>query len=121
MSISEVICIMVLFHGMNQKTMKHFYLNFVQKHLQEFFPNTVSYNRFVELMQQSALPMTIFLKLCCLGECTGISYVDSTPIRVCKNKRIKRNKVFKDVATIGKSTMGYFFGFILSRPKECCS
>lgn len=113
MSISEVICIMVLFHGMNQKTMKHFYLNFVQKHLQEFFPNTVSYNRFVESMQQSALPMTIFLKLCCLGECTGISYVDSTPIRVCKNKRIKRNKVFKDVATIGKSTMGYFFGFKL--------
>lgn len=113
MSTSEVICIMVLFHGMNQKTMKNFYINFVQKHLQDFFPHTVSYNRFVELMQQSALPMTIFLKLCCLGECTGISYIDSTSIRVCKNKRIKRNKVFKDIATVGKSTMGFFFGFKL--------
>ncbi len=59
---------MVLFHGMNQKTMKNFYINFVQKHLHDFFPHTVSNIRFVELMQQSALPMTIFLKLCCLGD-----------------------------------------------------
>ena len=113
MSSSEVICIMVLFHGMNQKTMKHFYLNFVQKYLKDLFPQTVSYNRFVELMQQSALPLTMFLKLCCLGECKGITYVDSTPIRVCKNKRIKRNKVFQNIATVGKSTMGFFFGFKL--------
>ena len=48
-----------------------------------------------------------------MGECTGISFIDSTPIRVCKNKRIKRNQVFKDIATVGKSTMGYFFGFKL--------
>jgi hypothetical protein len=27
-------------------------------------------------------------------------------IRVHKNKRIKTNKVFKDIATTGKSTMG---------------
>jgi len=113
MSTSEVICIMIIFHGMNKKTMKNFYLNYVQKHLNDLFPQTVSYNRFVELMQQSALPLSLFLKLCCLGECTGISYVDSTPVRVCKNKRIKRNKVFKDVATVGKSTMGFFFGFKL--------
>ena len=57
--------------------------------------------------------MTIFLKTCCLGEGTGIAFIDSTPIRVCKNKRIKRNKVFKDIAQVGKSTMGYFFGFKL--------
>ncbi len=77
------------------------------------FPNTVSYNRFVELSQQVILPMTMFLKMQCLGDCTGITYVDSTPIRVYKNKRIKRNKVFKDIATIGISTTGWFFGFKL--------
>ena len=68
MSTSEVICIMIIFHGMNQKTMKNFYLNFVQKYLKDLFPQTVSYNRFVELMQQSALPLSMFLKLCFLGE-----------------------------------------------------
>lgn len=29
------------------------------------------------------------------GNITGITYTYSTPIRVCKNKRIKRNKVSK--------------------------
>ncbi len=77
------------------------------------FKSNSGYNRFTELMQSATLPMTIFLKTCCLGECTGISYIDSTPIRVCKNKRISRNKVFKGLAEIGKSTMGWFYGFKL--------
>lgn len=113
MSQSEVITIMVLFHNGSFRNMKHFYLFYVQKHMQADFPKTVSYNRFVELMQGALLPMTLLLKSGCLGECSGITYVDSTPVRVCKNKRIKRNKVFKDIATVGKSTMGYFFGFKL--------
>jgi hypothetical protein len=39
--------------------------------------------------------------------------VDSTKIAVCHNKRIKRNRVFKEVAKIGKSTMDWFYGFKL--------
>ena len=113
MSDSEVITVLVLFHLGGFRNMKHFYLYYVQKHLQTDFPNTVSYTRFVELTQKVCLPMTLFLKTCCLGDCTGISFVDSTPLRVCKNKRIKRNKVFKGIATTGKSTMGWFYGFKL--------
>ena len=33
--------------------------------------------------------------------------------RVCHNKRITRNKVFRDYAERGKSTMGWYFGFKL--------
>lgn len=113
MSQSEVITIMVLFHFGTFKNLKHFYLHYVQKHLNQEFPQTVSYNRFVELLQGSVLTMTMFLKTCCLGTCTGISFVDSTPIRVCKNKRIPRHKVFEGIAERGKSTVGYFFGFKL--------
>ncbi len=113
MSQSEVITIMVLFHFGAFKNMKHFYEYFVKQHPTSEFPQTVSYNRFVELMQAAALPMTLFQKTCCLGACTGISFVDSTPIRVCKNKRIPRHKVFDGIAQRGKSTMGYFFGFKL--------
>jgi hypothetical protein len=54
-----------------------------------------------------------FLHYCCRGECTGISFIDSTVLRVCHNKRIKRNKTFKGIAEVGKSTMGWFFGFKL--------
>ena len=47
------------------------------------------------------------------GKPTGISFVDSTPVVVCHNKRIGRNKVFGDLAARGKSTMGWFYGFKL--------
>lgn len=113
MAKSEVMCIIMLFHLSGFRCFKHFYLFYVQRHMQSDFPQTVSYNRFVELSQSVVLPMAIFLKTCCLGKCTGISFVDSTPIRVCKNKRIKRNKVFKGTATVGQSTMGWFYGFKL--------
>jgi len=112
MSCSEVIALMIVFHSGGYRNMKHFYCFYVQKHMTHLFPKTVSYNRFVELMQAATLPMTLFSKTC-MGESTGISFIDSTPIRVCKNKRIKRNKVFKGIAELGKSTMGYFFGFKL--------
>ncbi|MBL4624150.1 MAG: IS982 family transposase, partial [Flavobacteriales bacterium] len=39
--------------------------------------------------------------------------MDSTPIRVCHNKRIPANKVFKGPASIGRSTMGWIYGFKL--------
>lgn len=113
LSSSEVITIMILFHDKGYRNMKHFYTQYVQKHLTHLFPKTVSYTRFTELMQGVNLPLAMFVKTICLGNCTGISFVDSTPLRVCKNKRIKRNKVFKGIAQIGKSTMGYFYGFKL--------
>ncbi|MDR1120649.1 MAG: IS982 family transposase, partial [Dysgonamonadaceae bacterium] len=47
------------------------------------------------------------------GKCTGITFIDSTRIAVCHNKRINRNRVFKDVAKRGKSSMGWFYGFKL--------
>ena len=113
MSMSEIVTITVLFHLSDMRTFKHFYLFYVQTHLKQEFPNTVSYNRFVELMQSNILPLTLYMKTCCLGKCTGISFIDSTPIRACKNKRINSNKVFKNIATTGKSTMGWFYGFKL--------
>lgn len=110
---AEVITIMIAFHLGGYRNLKHFYINYVQKHLIGYFPKTVSYNRFVELQQKALLPMTIFLKAMRLGKSTGISFVDSTAVSVCKNKRIFNHKVFKDIAQRGKSTMGYFFGFKL--------
>lgn len=113
MSDSEVITILIAFHLGSFRNLKHFYLYYVKEHLKNEFPDTVSYNRFVELQQKAMLPMVMFLKIMKLGKCTGVSFVDSTPIRVCKNKRIFNHKVFEGLAKRGKSTMGYFFGFKL--------
>ena len=57
--------------------------------------------------------MVIFLQFCCLGACTVISIIDSTPIRVCHIKRKKSHKVFKGMTIKGKLTVGWFLGFKL--------
>lgn len=113
MSKGEIMIITILFHLSGFRNFKHYYLFYIQKYLKNEFPETVSYNRFVELMQSNMLTLTMYMKTSCLGEVTGISFVDSTPIRVCNNKRIRNNKVFKGIAEIGKSTMGWFYGFKL--------
>ena len=55
----------------------------------------------------------MFIKKVLLGKCTGISFVDSTPLRVRKNQRIHIHKVFRGIAQRGKCSMGWFFGFKL--------
>lgn len=113
LSDSEVMTILIAFHLSGMRNLKAYYLFYVSKHLTGEFPKLVSYNRFVELQQRSLLPLVLFLKTCRLGKCTGISFVDSTTLDVCHIKREWQNKVFDGIATKGKSTMGWFFGFKL--------
>lgn len=113
MSKSEIMLIMIMFHDSGYRCLKHFYVEKVCKHLRHLFPKVVSYNRFVELEKQVAVPLALFIKKVLLGKCTGISFVDSTPLRVCRNQRIHIHKVFKGIAQRGKCSMGWFFGFKL--------
>ncbi|MBP1618747.1 MAG: Transposase, family [Bacteroidetes bacterium] len=48
-----------------------------------------------------------------MGKCTGVSFIDSTTLKACHIKRDKQNKVFSGIATKGKGTIGWFFGFKL--------
>jgi len=110
---SETITLLIAFHQGQFRNFKHFYIHYVSVHLQNDFPGLVSYNRFIELSHRNAIVFMLFIQYCCMGKCTGISFIDSTILRACHNKRIKRNKVFKGIAEVGKSTMGWFFGFKL--------
>ena len=113
LSDAEVITIKILFHLCGYKCLKHFYLNEVCKDMSDLFPRTVSYNRFVELERKVAIPFVLFVKRCCMGGCTGISFVDSTALRVCRNQRIHLHKVFRGIAQRGQCSMGWFYGFKL--------
>ena len=113
MSDAEIMVILILFHSGGFRCFKHYYKEYVCKHLKHLFPHQVSYNRFVELEKEVLLPMTIFIKKVLLGTCTGISFVDSTPLRVCRNQRILIHKTFEGRAGRGKCSMGWFFGFKL--------
>jgi len=113
MSDSEVMIILVMFHHSRYRDLKSFYLKFICTHCQSLFPETVSYNRFVELQQKVAYKLIAFLNMCCLGECTGISFIDSTPLRACHIKRERSHKTMKGWAAKGKCSIGWFYGFKL--------
>ena len=112
LSVSEIMTIIIAFQSSNYRTFKHFYL-FMITHYRQDFPGLVSYSLFVSLIKHVALPLFAYLQCRCLGDVTGISFIDSTALKVCGNKRISRNRVFKGLAAIGKTTMGWFFGFKL--------
>jgi len=110
---SEVMTILILFHLKSYRNLKHFYLHHICKYRRDLFPEVVSYNRFVELQRKVIQPLAVFMKLYCLGDCTGISFIDSTVLKVCHYKRERQHKVFKGIAKKGAGTMGWFYGFKL--------
>jgi hypothetical protein len=111
--LSEVMTIQVLFHFSGFRNFKTFYNGFVCNHWKNHFPDLVSYNRMVELCSESMIPLAIYLKSRALGQCTGISFIDSTPLRVCNNRRIHSHKVFDGLASRGQCSIGWFYGFKL--------
>ena len=116
MSDAEIIVILIHFHLGGFHCFKHYYLHYICKHCKHLFPNTVLYNRFVELQKEVLLQLTVFIKQVLLGECTGISCVDSTPLRICRNQCILIHKTFKELASLGKCSLGWLYGFKL----HCC-
>ncbi len=113
LSLSEVMTIMVWFHQQKYRSFKDFYTKHVMLHLRSEFPQLPSYNRFVELQTEAAIPLAMFLHRHRLARPTGVAFVDSTPLAVCDNRRIPSHKVFQEDARRGKTSMGWFYGFKL--------
>jgi hypothetical protein len=109
---SEVMTIVIHFHQARYRDFKTYYTQYVQQHLQAEFPQLVSYGRFVELMASVLVPLCAYLRWC-YGDCSGISFIDSTSIAVCHNRRIKQHKVFETMAQRGHTSVDWFFGFKL--------
>lgn len=110
LAMSEVMTILIYFHQMRFRDFKTSYLAYVLGHLRPEFPQAVSYQRFVELMPSTISPLCAYVQTC-YGACTGLSFVDSTPLAVCHNRRIPQHRVFRDVAQRGKTSVGWFYGF----------
>ena len=64
-------------------------------------------------LRRATLPLFAYLQSRCLAQATGISFIDSTALKVCHAKRMTRHRVFEGLAEIGKTTMGWFKGFKL--------
>ena len=90
MSDAEIMVILILFHSGGFRCFKHYYKEYVCKHLKHLFPRQVSYNRFVELEKEVLLPMTIFIKSCLLytsDAADDLLCVDLGVLRIIKKKK----------------------------------
>ena len=112
MHLSEILTIHIFFQHSKIKTFKDYYAIYIKGFYKAAFTHVVSYNRFVELIEEN-IAYTALFALTLNGTATGISFIDSTTIRVCHNKRIHAHKVMKSLAKRSKSSMGWFYGFKL--------
>lgn len=110
--LSEVMTIIVHFHQSSYRNFKDYYQKSILKYYHEYFPFLVSYNRFIELIPHTLIPLICYLNSR-KGQCSGISFIDSMGIPICHNKRAKRNKVFRGLSGWGKSSVDWYFGFKL--------
>ena len=110
--LSEIMTILMAFHQNHYRNFKHFYLNQVQQQWGSAFLGLPTYQRFVEWMPSTLIPLCVYLKSC-FGNCTGIGFIDATSLKVCHNRRIARHQVFKNIAARGKTSVDWFFGFKL--------
>ncbi len=110
LSVSEILTIVIHFHQARYRDFKAYYLQYVAVQLRTEFPQLVSYQRFVELLPTIVVPLCAYLQAC-FGSCTGISFIDSTALPVCHNRRISQHHVFAGIAQRGKTSLGWFYGF----------
>jgi hypothetical protein len=112
LALSEIMTILILFHQSHYRTFKAFYTEHVSVELRGEFPHLVSYTRFVEFFPSALVALVVYLHSC-LGSCTGVSFIDSTRLAVCHNRRIRQHRVFRGLAERGKTSVDWFFGFKL--------
>jgi hypothetical protein len=107
---SEIMTILIAFHSSHYRDFKAYYLQQVCEHWRSEFPTLLSYKHFVDLIPSVLVPLSAYLPRV-FGSCTGISFIDSTPLAVCKNSRIHSHRVFRGLAARGKNSVGWFYGF----------
>ena len=102
----KVMTLLIAFQQSNYRTFNIFFKH-VCVYWRAEFPHLVSYTRFVQLKKE-VLALLGFYLATILGDCSGVSFVDSTRLRVCDNRRISSHRVFADVAECSKTSMGWF-------------
>jgi hypothetical protein len=108
--LSEVMTILIGFHRSGYRNFKTYYLEEVQRPQAADFPGLVSYTRFIDLIPGTLWPMCLYLHTR-FGACSGVSFIDSTKVSICHNRRIWSREVMKELAARGKTSVDWFYVF----------
>ena len=112
MSLSEIMTILVSFHQQSYRNFKHFYQKHVCQCWCQAFPGLPSYQRFMDWLPSTLMALCVYLKHH-FGQCSSISFIDATSLKVCHNRRINQHRVFDQIAARGRTSVDWFYGFKL--------
>lgn len=116
MPVADVVSLNLVLGFDRTADLKTFHKN-AENHYKPYFPALTNYENFIKASNRSAgfiaafVQYQLFLNRMCCPD--SVFYVDSTPVSVCENRYISSHKVAKGVASRGKSTKGWFYGFKL--------
>lgn len=95
---------------LRQKTLKDVY-NWLDRDMRDFYPHLPCYVGFI-IQCHRILPKLTYILSQLLRE-SGLVFVDSTMLEVCKSVRADDHKVAKGIARFGKNHQGWHYGFKL--------
>ena len=98
--------ILVMFHqSQGYRNFKGYYTEQFHGRWHREFPDAPSYTRVVQLLPRVLWPLAHYLGSR-RGEVSGISFVDSTPLKVCHHARIHSHKVVQGLGPKRKKLNG---------------
>ena len=74
MALSEIMTILIMYHLSGYRTFKWYYTKYVMVYQKKDYPNLVSYNRFVEIMEEIPLAILLQFPTDCLSYHLYISF-----------------------------------------------
>lgn len=85
----------------------------MKQYWSDAFPFLPSYQRFIEWIPSTLIPLCVYLKHC-FGKCTGIGFIDKGELEsLPQSSNFTPEGVFKGLADRGKTSVDWFFGFKL--------
>ena len=116
MNVSEIVTLNLVRIFDRTADLKTFHRN-ACSHYISYFPSLTNYENFLKATNMAVGVIAGFVQyllyLNRINSTENVFYVDSTPVSVCENRYISSHKVMKGLASRGKSTKGWFYGFKL--------
>jgi hypothetical protein len=109
---SEIMTILISYHLSGYKNFEYYYQEFILEHHRSDFPQAISYKRFLAYIPRIMDYIYFYLQLLLMNTPrTGTYFIDSTKILACNYLRRYQHRVFEGLASVGKTSTGWFYGF----------
>ena len=109
LTLSEI-CFIVIWHKCSHFNNFKAFFTWLKEDKMHLFKYLPCYQRMIHLINKHELAIQALHVALMKGQDKQYLWIDSTTLPVCKNQRIQRHKSLAQIASRGKSSMGWFYG-----------